>query len=115
VIPVARIRDLFDDVWRQWAYPDSKGKLWAGGLSTLEDVRELLDVELPSSGVVLSAEEVEQLRIALTWVPTEYRRAALALLDGADEPLFDGVYDSQPDVYLGVAPLLDGADEEEAT
>ena len=92
MIPVARIRDLFDDVWRQWAYPDSKGKLWAGGLSTLEDVRELLDVELPASGVVLSAGEVAQVREALADKPwasarlaaTE-RAAALALLDGADE------------------------------
>ena len=33
---------LLLDAWRQWAIPRKGGGLWAGGLSTLEEIEEVL-------------------------------------------------------------------------
>ena len=83
VIPVARILALVENTTYTAAY----------------DLAKDIAAELPSSGVVLSAEEVEQVRWFLSAPPSyilgedmlydkpydNMRRAALALLDGADE------------------------------
>ena len=77
MIPVARIRALVENTTYTAAY----------------DLAEDIAVELPISGVVLSAEEVAQVReaILLAWRTTlpqenaEKVNAALALLDGTDE------------------------------
>ena len=64
VIPVARIREALAE---EWGYDDLPG--W-------------LERLLPSSGCVLSAEEVAQVRAAITSSRGLGSSAALALLDG---------------------------------
>jgi hypothetical protein len=34
---------LLADVWGQWAIKDKNGDLWAGGLTTLEDCKQLME------------------------------------------------------------------------
>lgn len=38
---LADVAELLDDVWAQFATPGKGGRLWAGGLSTLEDVEAM--------------------------------------------------------------------------
>lgn len=40
---VAQLADALDDMWGQFAYPDSNGKLHSGGLSALEHCEEMLE------------------------------------------------------------------------
>ena len=101
MIPVARIRALIENTTYTAAY----------------DLAEDIAVELPISGVVLSAEEVAQVREAVRPHSCTLRygcpicRAALALLDGPDDGMFYG--DNALGHSVNRPALPDGADEEE--
>ena len=128
MIPVARILEALEAEW------------FNGNL--LESAQERLGAMLPVHGILLSAEEVAQVRGAVIFAEakaeglTKTRAAiveALALLDGVDElpvtgeedvdkaPRLDGAFEPQGRQQPNAAPSgsssaatgLDGADEEE--
>jgi len=112
VIPVARIREALEPFARYERWRTAKGMKTHPPAMGPKEVRCIAELfaELPASGCVLSAEEVAQIREALfphacTWkYGCKICRAALALLDGADDQ-------SAASRRGGADALLDGADE----
>ena len=41
----ARLYSVLEDAWYQFAYVDGNGNRWCGGLSTLEDIADVLEIE----------------------------------------------------------------------
>ena len=41
----ARLYSVLEDAWYQFSYVDGNGKRWCGGLSTLEDIADILEIE----------------------------------------------------------------------
>ena len=41
----ARLYSVLEDAWYQFSYVDGNGKRWCGGLSTLEDIADVLEIE----------------------------------------------------------------------
>ena len=42
----ARLYSVLEDAWYQFAYVDGNGKRWCGGLSTLEDMADVLEIDV---------------------------------------------------------------------
>ena len=42
----ARFYSVLEDAWYQFAYVDGNGKRWCGGLSTLEDMADVLEIDV---------------------------------------------------------------------
>ena len=42
----ARLYSVLEDAWWQFAYVDGNGKRWCGGLSTLEDIADVLEIDV---------------------------------------------------------------------